>query len=82
MESRSLDFDTGDVTDFEIRDLQNTYTRRTPQPRVSGRGGPISITNVTGNRVDGYDEIRHNSFTLFRGHTNESNQIIAKKYLK
>ena len=58
MKSQSTTLRTRDLTDGEIRDLQNTYTRRTPQPRASGRGRPVSDSLVIRNDGDD-DEIRH-----------------------
>ena len=58
MESQSTALGTGDLTDGEIRDLQNTFTRRIPQPRASGRGRPVSNSYVIRNDRDD-NEIRH-----------------------
>ena len=58
MESQSTALGTGDLTDGEIRDSQYTCTRRTLQPRASGRGRPVSNSHVIRNDRDD-NEIRH-----------------------
>ena len=60
MEPHSTALNTGDLTDGEIRDLPNTFTRRTPQPKASGRGRPVSNSHVSIDYTE-EDEFRHNS---------------------
>ena len=58
MEFHLREVDAGGLANDEIRSLQNTHTRRTPQLRVSGHGRPVYYSNVVRNEREDV-ELRH-----------------------